>query len=217
MRNTVSVHPGSQYSDLHQQSETAKLGMWVFIATEVLFFGGLIFSYTVYRTAYPQQFWIAGRDSLILLGSINQAILVTSSLSMVLATRAARAGNQRLLVWLLIATAALGLVFLAVKGYEYSEDAASHVLPAIDFRFKPGYAQPAEMFWTFYLIATALHGLHLSIGIVLVLMLAVRAARGSFTVRYDAPLEVIGLYWSFVDTVWFFLFACIYPLGRAAT
>jgi len=136
---------------------------------------------------------------------------------MVLALRAARAGEQRALVWLLCATAALGLAFLGVKGYEYARDAASHALPAIDFVFKPGYRAPAEMFWTFYLIATGLHALHLSIGIVLVLIFAVRAARGAFSPAYDGPLEVVGLYWSFVDTVWFFLFACIYPLGRAMT
>lgn len=205
----------AQYADLAQQSETAQLGMWAFIATEVLFFGSLIFTYVVYRTLYPQQFALAGRDTLILLGSVNQAILVTSSLSMVLALRAARADRRRELVLLLLTTAALGLAFLGVKGYEYARDAASHAVPVLDFVMKPGYRPPAEMFWTFYFIATGLHALHLSIGVVLVLILAARAARGAFSSRYNAPLEVIGLYWSFVDTVWFFLFACIYPLGRA--
>ncbi len=217
MTRAAGIRPGEQYTDLLQQSDTAQLGMWVFIATEVLFFGALIFGYTVYRTAYPEQFRLAGRDSLMLLGSINQAILVTSSLTMVLAVRAAHANQQRALLRLLLATAALGFAFLGVKGYEYAQDAASHVLPAIDFVFKDGYRAPAEIFWTFYLIATGLHAVHLSIGIVLVLILAVRAARGAFSTGYDGPLEVIGLYWSFVDTVWFFLFACIYPLGRAAS
>lgn len=217
MARAAGIRPGEQYTDLLQQSDTAQLGMWVFIATEVLFFGALIFGYTVYRTAYPEQFRLAGRDSLILLGSINQAILVTSSLTMVLALRAARANQQRVLLRLLLATAGLGFAFLGVKGYEYAQDAASHVLPTIDFVFKDGYRAPAEIFWTFYLIATGLHAVHLSIGIVLVLILAVRAARGAFSTGYDGPLEVIGLYWSFVDTVWFFLFACIYPLGRAAS
>jgi cytochrome c oxidase subunit III len=217
MSDSAALHPHEQYANLEQQSHTAQLGMWVFIATEVLFFGSLIFAYTVYRTAYPDQFNLAGHDSIILLGSVNQAILITSSLTMVLAVRAATAGQQRTLVRLLLTTAALGFAFLGVKGYEYAQDAASHVLPAIDFVFKDGYGAPAELFWVFYLIATALHALHLSIGIVLVLILARRAARGDFSSGYDGPLEVIGLYWSFVDTVWFFLFACIYPLGRAAS
>lgn len=205
----------AQYADTAQQSETAQLGMWVFIATEVLFFGALIFPYVIYRIAYPDQFRLAGHDSFILLGSINQAILITSSLTMVLATRAARADRQRALVWLLCATAALGLAFLGVKGYEYAKDVAAHSVPVFDYVFKPGYQRPTEIFWSFYFIATGLHALHLTIGIVLVSLLAVRAVQGAFSPRYDAPLEVIGLYWSFVDTVWFFLFACIYPLGRA--
>lgn len=207
-------HLQSQYADLAQQSETAQVGMWAFIATEVLFFGSLIFAYVVYRTLYPQQFEVAGHDSLILLGSINQGILITSSLTMVLAVRAARADQRRALVTLLLTTAALGLAFLGVKGYEYACDGASHVVPVVDFVMKAGYRPPAEIFWTFYFIATGLHALHLTIGVVLVLMLAVRAARGAFSPAYDAPLEVVGLYWSFVDTVWFFLFACIYPMGR---
>lgn len=207
-------HLQAQYADLAQQSETAQVGMWAFIATEVLFFGSLIFAYVVYRTLYAEQFQLAGHDSLILLGSINQAILITSSLTMVLAVRAARADQKRVLVALLLTTAGLGLAFLGVKGYEYACDAASHVVPVLDFVMKPGYHPPAEMFWTFYFIATGLHALHLSIGVVLVLILAVRAARGAFSPAYNTPLEVVGLYWSFVDTVWFFLFACIYPLGR---
>ena len=203
-----------QYSDSAQQSETAQLGMWVFIATEIMFFGALLFSYVIYRVAYPQQFRLAGHDTFILLGSINQALLITSSLTMVLAVRAAKADQQRALVLLLAATAALGLAFLGVKGYEYARDAAAHSVPVVDYIFKPGEQRPTEIFWCFYFIATGLHALHLSIGIALVLILTVRAAQGAFSSQYDAPLEVIGLYWSFVDTVWFFLFACIYPLGR---
>jgi len=206
---------GAQYADAGQQAETAQLGMWAFIATEVLFFGALIFSYCIYRFEYPEQFRLAGHDSFILLGSINQAILITSSLTMVLAVRAAKADQQRALIWLLCATVALGLAFLGVKGYEYARDVSSHSVPVIDYVFKPGYRPPTEIFWCFYFIATGLHALHLTIGIVLVALLAVRAAQGAFSPSYDAPLEVIGLYWSFVDTVWFFLFACIYPLGRA--
>jgi cytochrome c oxidase subunit 3 len=204
-----------QYADSAQQAETAQLGMWVFIATEVMFFGALIFSYMVYRTAYPEQFRLAGHDSFILLGSINQALLITSSLTMVLAVRAAKADQQRALVLLLAATAALGLAFLGVKGYEYARDAAAHSVPLVDYVFKPGERRPTEIFWCFYFVATGLHAIHLSVGIALVLILTVRAAQGAFSPEYDAPLEVIGLYWSFVDCVWFFLFACIYPLGRA--
>jgi cytochrome c oxidase subunit III len=212
-----SLTPEMQYADMEHQSETAQFGMWVFIATEVLFFGALIFSYTIYRLTYWQQFRLAGHDSFILNGSLNQAILITSSLTMVLAIRAARMENRRALLLLLLATAGLGFAFLGVKGWEYARDVAAHSVPVLDFDFKQGYHAPTEMFWTFYFIATGLHALHLSIGVGLVLILALRAARGEFSAQYNSPLEVVGLYWSFVDTVWFFLFACIYPLGRAAT
>ena len=211
-----SVAPEMQYADMEQQSEAAQLGMWVFIATEVLFFGALIFSYVVYRVTYSEQFGLAGHDSFMLNGSVNQAILITSSLTMVLAIRAARGENRRALVQLLLATAGLGVAFLGVKGWEYARDVAAQSVPVLDFAWKPGYQAPAEMFWTFYFITTGFHALHLTIGIFLVLILTFRAQRGEFSPRYDAPLEVVGLYWSFVDTVWFFLFACIYPLGRAA-
>jgi cytochrome c oxidase subunit III len=210
-----SIAPEMQYADMEQQAETAQFGMWVFIATEVLFFGALIFGYAVYRVAYSEQFRLAGHDSFMLNGSLNQAILITSSLTMVLAIRAARSENRRALVRLLLATAGLGVAFLGVKGWEYARDVAAHSVPVLDFAWKPGYQAPAEMFWTFYFISTGLHALHLTIGIALVLVLALRAQRGEFSRAYNAPLEVVGLYWSFVDTVWFFLFACIYPLGRA--
>jgi cytochrome c oxidase subunit 3 len=191
--------------------------MWVFIATEILFFGALIWAYTIYRSTYPEQFALAGHDSFMLNGALNQAILITSSLTMVLALRAARLNSGRALVLLLLITAGLGCAFLGVKGWEYARDIGAHSLPVLDFDFKQGYRAPTEMFWTWYWIATIIHAVHLSIGVVLVLILAYRAQRGEFSRNYNSPLEVVGLYWSFVDTVWFFLFACIYPLGRAIT
>lgn len=220
-RTGLSVHsrilkPEDQYATLEQQGETAQLGLWCFLATEVLFFGGLFFGYIVYRTHYWEDFRVAGHDSKILLGSINQALLITSSLTMVMAINFAARGRQRLVMWLLLATALLGVGFLGVKAYEYDQDYLSHTVPSVNFIFKSTYGGPAELFWVFYFVATGIHALHLSIGIGLVLVMAWRAARGAFSPAYYAPLEVVGLYWSFVDTVWLFLWAAIYPLGRAA-
>lgn len=212
-----SIKPEAQYATLEQQTETAQLGMWVFIATEVMFFGALIFTYFIYRTTYWEQFRLAGHDSKILLGSINVALLLTSSLTMVLAINFCKEGKNALLVAFLLATAFLGLCFLGVKGYEYVQDYNSNSVPSVNYLFKSGYHGPTELFWTFYWIATAIHALHLTIGITLVLILARQAHRGKFSPNYFSPLEVVGIYWSFVDTVWVFLFAAIYPLGRAAT
>lgn len=211
------IKPEVQYATIEHQAETAQLGMWVFIATEVMFFGALIFTYVVYRTTYWEQFRLAGHDSKILLGSINVALLLTSSLTMVMAINFCKEGRNTLLVAFLLATAFLGLGFLGVKGYEYVQDYNANSVPSVNYLFKSGFQGPTELFWTFYWIATGIHALHLSIGVVLVLILAWRAHRRIFSPSYYSPLEVVGLYWSFVDTVWVFLFAAIYPLGRALT
>lgn len=216
MRSRI-IKPEIQYADIAHQTETAQLGMWAFIATEVMFFGALIFTYMVYRTTYWEQFRVAGHDSKILLGSVNQAILLTSSLTMIMAINFAKEGRQQRLVAFLLLTAFLGLCFLGVKGYEYAQDYNAHTVPSVNFLFKPTFRGPAELFWVFYFISTGLHALHLTIGIGLVLVMTWRAWRGVFSPNYYSPLEVVGLYWSFVDTVWIFLFAAIYPLGRAAT
>ncbi|HEX3971352.1 MAG TPA: cytochrome c oxidase subunit 3 [Stellaceae bacterium] len=210
-----SPRPEAQFATLEQQTETAQLGMWVFLATEVLFFGALIFSYYVYRISYPDQFVLAGHDTKLLLGSINTAILVTSSLTMVAAIELVKGNEPSRAATLLLVTALLGLAFVGVKGYEYFEDYRDHTVPVLSFILKPGERPAAELFWMFYFVATGIHVLHLSIGIVAVLIYALHTRRGRYSAAYYSPLEVLGLYWSFVDTVWLFLFAAIYPIGRA--
>lgn len=210
-----ALRPEMQYATLAQQGETAQLGMWVFLATETLFFGALLFGYALYRTTYPLQFQHAGKDALLWCGSVNLGLLLTSSLTMVLAVTSAAAGNRRGLIRYLLLTAALGLIFLGVKGYEYVADYNDQVVPALDFIMKRGEAPPSELFWVFYFVATGLHSVHLTIGIGLVLYMLWKARRGQLTPAYYAPLEVVGLYWSFVDVVWLFLYPSIYLVGRS--
>jgi cytochrome c oxidase subunit 3 len=204
-----------QYATLAQQGETAQLGMWVFIATETLFFGALIFTYYIYRNAYPREFGEAGRDAVLWCGSVNIGLLLTSSLTMVLAIDAAADGRRRSLRNWLLATALLGIVFICIKGYEWYSDYTDQVVPAVNFIMKPEEAPAGELFWVFYFIATGLHALHLTIGIGLIFYLLWRVRRGDLTPAYYAPLEVVGLYWSFVDTVWLFLYPAIYLVGRS--
>jgi cytochrome c oxidase subunit 3 len=210
-----SLAPEIQYEDLEHQGQTAQLGMWAFIATEIVFFGALMLAYYVYRSAYPQEFQVAGADSKLLLGSINSVLLLTSSLTMVLAINFAAEGRQKLLVRFLLLTALLGFLFIGVKGLEYYQDYTDRVVPGVNFAFRPGYGRPAELYWVIYFVGTGVHAVHMSVGIVLLLVMARRAARGAFSPAYTAPLEVLGLYWSFVDAVWVFLFAAIYLLGRS--
>jgi cytochrome c oxidase subunit 3 len=210
-----SLHPEIQYATLSQQGETAQLGMWVFIATETLFFGALIFTYFIYRNAYPKEFAEAAKETVLWCGSVNIVILLTSSLTMVLAIEAAATGRSQALINWLLATALLGIAFVCIKGYEWYADYQDRVVPAVNFIIKPGEARPSEMFWVFYFIATPLHALHLLIGIGLLFYMLGRARRGDLPPGYFAPLEVVGLYWSFVDTVWIFLFPAIYLIGRS--
>jgi cytochrome c oxidase subunit 3 len=213
----VQLVPEVQYATLEQQGDTAQLGMWVFLVNETIFFGALIFTYFLYRTTYPHEFAAAAKDAVLWCGSLNFVILLTSSLTMVLAVNAAAqdARPKSMVIWLVV-TVTLGCAFLGVKGYEYYLDFQDKVVPVVDFEAKPGEGAVGELFWVFYWVATGLHAIHLTIGIGLVLyMLLWRIRRGEITRAYYAPLEVVGIYWSFVDTVWLFLYPCIYLVGRA--
>ncbi len=209
--------PEVQYATLDQQGETAQFGMWVFLINETIFFGALIFTYFLYRTTYPHEFAAAAKDAVFWCGTLNFAILVTSSLTMVLAiNKAAQDARPNAMVRWLVATVVLGFLFLGVKGYEYYLDFQDKVVPVVHFEVKPGEGSAGELFWVFYWIATGLHAIHLTIGIGLVLyMLLWRIRRGEIGPAYYAPLEVVGIYWSFVDTVWLFLYPCIYLVGRS--
>jgi cytochrome c oxidase subunit III len=210
-----TLRPETQYATLAQQGETAQLGMWVFIATETLFFGVLIFAYFLYRNVYPEEFAQAARETVLWCGTVNIGLLLTSSLTMVLAIEAAAAGRRQSLANWLLATAFLGIVFIGIKGYEWYLDYQDQVVPAVNFIVKPNEAPASELFWVFYFIATPLHALHLLIGIALLFYMLWRVRRGELTPGYYAPLEVVGLYWSFVDAVWVFLYPAIYLVGRS--
>ena len=210
-----TLRPAMQYATLAQQGEVAQLGMWVFIVTETLLFGSLIFVYFIYRTTYPREFAEAGKDAILWCGTVNLALLLTSSLTMVLAIAAASAGRLRHVTFWLAATLLLAVAFLGVKGFEYWKDYEDQVVPAVNFLLKPGATPVGELFWVFYFVATGLHAIHLSIGIGLILYMLRQVGGGAITPAYYAPLEVVGLYWSFVDTVWLFLYPTIYLVGRS--
>jgi cytochrome c oxidase subunit 3 len=216
MLNRSALVPEVQYATLHQQGEVAQLGMWVFLVNETIFFGALIFTYFIYRTTYPHEFAVAGKDAVLWCGSVNLGLLLTSSLTMVIAVNAGAQGARRsMVVWLLV-TLALGCIFLGVKGYEYYRDFEDQVVPVVHYASKPGEGAAGELFWIFYFVATGLHAIHLTIGLGLIsYMLLWRIRRGEITPAYYAPLEVVAIYWSFVDTVWLFLYPCIYLVGRS--
>jgi len=208
--------PAFQFADLGQQQDTAQLGMWTFLATEVLFFGGLILAYCVYRTGNPDGFAEAGRHTKIVIGTANTAILLTSSFLVAWAVEIAKLRLGKVTAALLWASALLGVLFLALKGVEYHEEYKEHLLPGLDFAQPGPHADAVRLFFGFYLVATGLHALHVAIGIVVLAVIGQRAYQGRYSERYHAPITVAGLYWHFVDVVWIFLFALIYLPGRAS-
>jgi cytochrome c oxidase subunit 3 len=214
----VAHHPAlaHQFDSLGQQTEAATLGMWVFLVTEVLFFGGLFLTYTVYRAFYPAAFAAASHELDILLGGINTAVLITSSLTMALAVHAAQLGQRQRLMMFLVATMVLGSIFLGIKGVEYYHKFVEHHVPGANFQFEKEYARHAQIFFSLYFIMTGLHAVHMIIGIAVLLVMWLWAWRGGITAEYAAPIEISGLYWHFVDIVWIFLFPLLYLIGRHA-
>ena len=202
------------FDDLEQQAEASSLGIWVFLLTEIMFFGGLFAGYTVYRTAYPGAFAEGSQHLDLMLGSINTAVLISSSLTMALAVHAAQVGRRKVLVGFLVCTLLLGLVFLGIKGMEYAHKFAEHLFPGSRFGYEGPDAAHVQLFFSFYVGMTGMHALHMVSGIGLLTVLALRAWRDRFSPAYYAPVEIVGLYWHFVDIVWIFLFPLLYLLGR---
>ena len=209
---TSFVH--EQFDDIEQQRNAAQLGMWIFLATEVLFFGGLFLGYTVYRSLYPDTFAAASHHTEVVLGGTNTAVLLFSSALMALAVRAAEFKNRKQLVWLLLGTAFLGIVFMAIKGVEYHKDFVEYLVPGSHFEWHEANRSHAEIFFWLYFAMTGLHAIHVTVGIFVLLTLAVLAWLGKFTAGNYTPVEVAGLYWHFVDIVWVFLFPLMYLAGH---
>ena len=205
---------GVPFDSAEQQSHAITLGMWTFLITEVLLFGGVFTGYTVYRISYPHAFADASGHLLRWLGAGNTAVLLTSSLTMALAVRAAHARRTAPLVRWLAATIGLGLVFLMIKGVEYAIEFQEGLVPGPDFH-AAAFVDPqhAQLFFVFYFAMTGLHAVHMTVGIGLLAVFAVLARGGRFTRGNPDAVEVAGLYWHFVDIVWIFLFPLLYLVG----
>lgn len=205
-----------QFVDLVHQSETAELGIWGFIATEVLFLGGLFAAYSFFRYLHPQAVAAAASHTDLTIGAANTATLLTSSFFMSWASIAAREGESRIAAWTMFVAAALGVGFLALKAIEYTDDIHEHLWPGSGFLLPTADPKAGEVFYFLYWLLTGMHAVHLMIGIGAILVIANRARLGAFTRAYHSPVRVVSLYWHFVDLVWIFLFALIYLPGRGS-
>jgi cytochrome c oxidase subunit 3 len=212
----LEPQPAFQFADLRQQHDAAQLGIWVFLATEILFFGGLILAYSAYRIGYPEGFAQAARHTKIIIGTANTAILLTSSFLVAWAVFAARLREGRLAAVLMWGAAALGAIFLVLKGVEYAKEYHEHLVPGLNLVVHAPNEKALSLFFAFYFSATGLHAVHVAVGIVVLVIVGVRARQGAYSERYHAPITVAALYWHFVDVVWIFLFALIYLPGRTS-
>lgn len=216
--HTDSIHSPNlahHFDDPNQQYESATLGMWAFLATEVLFFGGMFAAYSVYRRTYPLGFAEGSHHLDVVLGTINTGVLLLSSLTMALAVHAAQTGERKATSWLLVATIVLGSMFLGIKVVEYKHKIDHHLVPGRAFvlehpHFEDVDPRHAQLFYSLYFTMTGFHALHMIIGVAVVGVLTWQSWQGRFSPEYYTPVEMTGLYWHFVDIVWVFLFPLLY-------
>ncbi|MGB6385747.1 MAG: cytochrome c oxidase subunit 3 family protein [Terriglobales bacterium] len=212
------------FADPAQQKNAASLGMWLFLVTEIMFFGGMFCAYLIYRLTYFNAFAAGSQQLNIWLGATNTGVLIVSSVTVVLAVKAAEAGKRKLLVGYLLVTVLLGLTFLVIKGFEYKEKFEKHHVPGSTFNFTdkfddngkqiPVESKEAELFFSLYFVMTGMHAIHMIIGCGLFIGLTVLAWKGHYTSSYFTPIENAGLYWHFVDIVWIYLFPLLYLISR---
>ncbi|MGE3840983.1 MAG: cytochrome c oxidase subunit 3 family protein [Vicinamibacterales bacterium] len=220
MHNATTAHAAHHpmlqhhFDTLEQQQECSTFGMWIFLVTEVLFFGGLFFAYMLYRMWYPDAYVAASHHLNIPLGAANTAVLIGSSLTMAMAVRSAQLGDRSAQVIFIALTMILGAVFLGVKVVEYADKFTHHLIPGPFFQFDQApFARQAQIYFSLYFAMTGMHALHMIIGEGVLLWLLIKAMKGTFTESYNTPVEVVGLYWHFVDIVWIFLFPLLYLIG----
>lgn len=203
-------HVQHHFRNSDQQFSSSKLGMWLFLFTEIMFFGGLFVAYIVYRASNPELFTMAATQLDTMMGAVNTAVLIASSLTIALAIRAAQMNNQKLISGYLLTTILLACVFLVIKYFEYTHKFDIGIFPGEYYTFDGIDHPKASVFFSIYYMMTGLHGLHVVIGIGLMVWLLVRARSGAYTNSYYTPVEMTGLYWHLVDIIWIFLFPLMY-------
>jgi cytochrome c oxidase subunit 3 len=216
------------FESISQQREAANFGMWIFLLTEIMFFGGMFCAYLIFRNWYHPAF-VAGSNMMnITLGTTNTAVLIGSSLTMAMAVYSAEMRRKGQLILFLSLTIVLGLVFLGIKGVEWHAEYVEHHVPGMNFSIQefvhptnpkaiplaPDMAEKTQLYFSLYFLMTGMHALHMIIGISIICFLIAAASRGAFTNGHVMPIENFGLYWHFVDIIWIFLFPLLYLISR---
>ena len=204
-----------QFDTEEQQKDASTLGMWIFLITEIMFFGGMFAAYTIYRSTYPTVFAVASTSLNVTIGAINTCVLLLSSFTMVMAVRAGQLGKRNTVIFFLILTLLFGGVFLGVKAYEWNEKFQEHHVPGPTFHLEGTTLQhQAQLFFSLYFAMTGLHALHMVVGVGIMSFLIWETRRGKYSADYYTPIDIGGLYWHFVDVVWIFLYPLFYLIDR---
>ncbi len=227
------------FEDRAQQDEAHSLGLWVFLSTEIMFFGGLFLAFTVYHVLFPEAFGLASSRLSVSWGVINTIVLLVSSFTMAMGVHSAQVGSRKLLLTFLSITLLCAGAFMVIKGIEWTEKYHHHLIPGASFHFDlndptapetqlanwgerreailiadPHVERHAQMFYVMYFCLTGLHGIHVLIGMGLITWMILRAKRNEFNTRWNTPIELTGLYWHLVDVIWIYLFPLIYLIHR---
>ena len=216
MTDVSTAHPDylqHHFSDIEQQRESAKLGMWIFLLTEVLLFGGLFVAYGIFRSSYPEMFLNAHKHLDVFLGTVNTIVLISSSVTMALAIQRMQINKNKQTGILLILTLLLAATFLVIKYFEYRHKFELGQLPGNLYTYKGVVGNNPHIFFSVYFAMTGLHGLHVIAGMIVITWLLVRTNKNHFSPDYYTPLEMGGLYWHLVDMIWIFLFPLLYLIG----
>ena len=212
----VETHPkflAHHFSDVEQQRDSAKLGMWIFLVTEVLLFGGLFAFYAIYRAWNPDMFYNAHKHLNIALGTLNTIVLITSSLTVALAIRSMQLNKQKQTILLLMITLILAATFLVVKYFEYAHKFHLGQLPGKYYTYTGIEGTNPHVFFSVYFMLTGLHGIHVIAGMTVITWILIRTVKGHFSAEYYTPIENAGLYWHLVDLIWIYLFPLLYLIG----
>ena len=211
--DSQSVPHAHHYESADHEFDASKQGMWLFLVTEVLMFGGLFVAYAMFRGLYPEMFHAASKHLAVFWGTVNTFVLISSSLTMALAVGAVQRGDQKRATKLLITTILLACCFLVVKYIEYTHKFHEGLLPGGFFTNHELIHPKTPLFFSLYFLTTGLHGFHVLVGITLISWILIRNRRGDFNPKYYTPVELVGFYWHFVDLVWIYLFPLLYLVG----
>ena len=213
--HTETLALREQFDTEEQQKDASTLGMWVFLITEVMFFGGMFCAYTIYRSTYPNVFGLASSTLDIKIGAFNTCVLLISSFTMVMAVRAGQLGQKRAIIGFLILTMIFGLAFIGIKGVEWHAKYVEHHIPGPTFHLEGTELQgQAQLFFSLYFAMTGLHALHMVVGVGILSYILWQTKRNVYSAKYFTPIDIAGLYWHFVDIIWIFLFPLLYLIDR---